>query len=300
LGGLARRATIVDRIRNQGDSFLLLDAGNFFPDPKQRNDPKIFADISWQALMDMEYAAVNLGPVEFQFGLGFWENRLSSGSFPFVSSNLKSKIDDRFIGNPYMVLQIDGLKIGVIGVLSPTSVANFDFFQDSPLAEAAEVLPPQVAVETALDQLEGIADIIVLLAALPNDEAQDLMSRFEKIDIAINHDGGDSKPDEPVFFTGNRVLVSAWHRGTHLGHLKLAFGEGSIQRIETDWIELNDDVPAHDSTSDMIVNIYREGLLERRRQKKMKRWEEFKKEQAEILQLSPEEYFQTLEEGEPN
>ncbi|MDD4159278.1 MAG: metallophosphoesterase, partial [Proteiniphilum sp.] len=128
-GGVERRITYIEQMRDRYRNVLLFDAGDFLQGTPYFNLFKGKAEVETMNLMG--YDAATLGNHEFDYGLGVLEEVVRTARFPIVSSNydfsetpLAGKI------KPYLILKKDGVKIGVIGVnVQPKgliSSANYD------------------------------------------------------------------------------------------------------------------------------------------------------------------------------
>lgn len=139
--GLARTATIVRRLRAEGQgASILLDNGDFLQgnplsdwvaEPGNLAPQEIHPMIA--AMHAMDYDAGTLGNHEFNYGLGFLQHVLAQARFPIVSANVitaeaEDPADDATFVPPHVILRrpivcTDGmvreLAIGVIGFLPP-------------------------------------------------------------------------------------------------------------------------------------------------------------------------------------
>ncbi|WP_084299276.1 bifunctional metallophosphatase/5'-nucleotidase [Dyadobacter tibetensis] len=115
LGGVARRATLINSIRKQQDNVLLLDAGDIFQGTPYFN---LFGgELEMKLMTDMGYDAATMGNHDFDNGLQGFLKQLPHAKFPFLTSNydfsdtiLKGKTQD------YQVFVKQGLRIGVFGL----------------------------------------------------------------------------------------------------------------------------------------------------------------------------------------
>ncbi len=115
MGGYARRAALIQQIRNQVNHLLLLDAGDIFQGTPYYNiyggEPEL------RLMTKMGYDASTIGNHEFDNGLDGLNEVLPFAGFPFISSNydfsqtiLNGKIET------YRIFQKGNLKIGVYGL----------------------------------------------------------------------------------------------------------------------------------------------------------------------------------------
>ena len=121
--GLARVAAAVASIRAEGGPVLLLDSGDTIQgSPTQAlafagragdgSDPII------RAMNRVGYDAMAVGNHEFDFGVERLEKSRREARFPWLSANtLRANGDPAF--DPYVVREIAGVRIGVLGLVTP-------------------------------------------------------------------------------------------------------------------------------------------------------------------------------------
>ncbi|SEK95971.1 metallophosphoesterase [Parapedobacter koreensis] len=115
LGGVARRATLVERIRSEQPNVLLLDAGDTVQGTPYFN---LFGGkVELELMSKMGYDASTFGNHEFDNGLEGLAKMLPYARFPFLTANydfsntiLKGKTRD------YIIFKKQGLRIGVFGL----------------------------------------------------------------------------------------------------------------------------------------------------------------------------------------
>jgi len=115
LGGVARRATLVETIRKENPNTLLLDAGDSFQGTPYFNF--YGGELEFKLMSLLKYDATTIGNHDFDNGVDGLYAQLPHAKFDFISSNydFKNTILDTHI-KPYKVFIKDGIKIGVFGV----------------------------------------------------------------------------------------------------------------------------------------------------------------------------------------
>lgn len=115
LGGVARRSTLIKKIRSEEANVLLFDAGDMFQGTPYFNvfDGKVELEL----MSKLGYDAGTFGNHEFDNGLNGLLKHFDKANFPFVTSNynfkgtvLEGKTKD------YLVFNKQGVKIGVFAV----------------------------------------------------------------------------------------------------------------------------------------------------------------------------------------
>ncbi len=114
LGGAARRATLIRRIRDANEHVVLLDAGDIFQGTPYFNF--FGGEPEFRAMSAMGYDAATLGNHDFDNGVGGLVSMLKFADFAFVSANYDVR-DSQLEGRvtPYVVLRRGPIRIGVLG-----------------------------------------------------------------------------------------------------------------------------------------------------------------------------------------
>ncbi len=138
--GLVRTAHLIQAARNETDTCLLFDNGDFLQgNPvgdcayEQFKNDQLDIHPMVRALNHLKYDAVTLGNHEFNYGVQFLECCLSKADFPAVSSNIitraaAERINDTTLVAPYILLdrqirdqngELHPIRIGAIGFAPP-------------------------------------------------------------------------------------------------------------------------------------------------------------------------------------
>ncbi len=115
LGGVARRAALIKKIREQEENVLLLDAGDVFQGTPYFN--YYGGELEFKLMTQMGYDACTVGNHDFDNGLEGLEKQLPHAGFPFICSNYD--FSDTVMYNKtlnYKVFEKGGIKIGVFGL----------------------------------------------------------------------------------------------------------------------------------------------------------------------------------------
>jgi len=115
MGGVARRATLISKIREEEKNVLLLDAGDIFQGTPYFN--YYGGELEFKMMSKLGYDIATLGNHDFDNGLEGLLSQLPNAQFDFVNTNynFKNTILDGYI-KPYKVIVKDGVRIGVFGV----------------------------------------------------------------------------------------------------------------------------------------------------------------------------------------
>jgi 5'-nucleotidase len=114
-GGVARRATLVKRLRAENPNTLLIDAGDAFQGTTYFNLYK--GVVEYKAMTAIGYDIGTLGNHDFDNGVEALAEAMKYAKFEFVSANYDTRgtaIENRV--KPYVVRELGGVRIGVFGL----------------------------------------------------------------------------------------------------------------------------------------------------------------------------------------
>jgi 5'-nucleotidase len=114
-GGVARRATLVERIRKENANTLLLDAGDIFQGTPYFN--YFGGELEFKLMSMLKYDVATIGNHDFDNSIEGLYKQLPNANFDFVSANynFKNTVLDTHV-KPYKIILKDGVKIGVFGL----------------------------------------------------------------------------------------------------------------------------------------------------------------------------------------
>lgn len=114
-GGIARRASLIEQIRNENPNTLLLDAGDIFQGTPYFN--YFGGELEFKLMSRLQYDLATMGNHDFDNGIEGFYKQLPHAKFDFVSANydFKNTILDTHV-KPYKIFVKDGIKIGVFGL----------------------------------------------------------------------------------------------------------------------------------------------------------------------------------------
>ncbi|HEX8775236.1 MAG TPA: metallophosphatase [Pyrinomonadaceae bacterium] len=114
-GGIARRGTLVKRVRKENPNTLLIDAGDCFQGTPYFNLYK--GVVEYKTMSAVGYDVVTLGNHDFDNGIEGLAEAMKSATFEFVSANYD--VRGTAIANrvkPYVVRQLGGIRVGIFGL----------------------------------------------------------------------------------------------------------------------------------------------------------------------------------------
>ena len=115
MGGVARRAALIESIRMEEENVLLLDAGDIFQGTPYFN--YYGGELEFKLMSMMHYDAATMGNHDFDNGIDGFYAQLPHAKFEFVSANydFKNTILNEHV-KPFKIFNKGGIKIGVFGL----------------------------------------------------------------------------------------------------------------------------------------------------------------------------------------
>ncbi len=227
-GGVAKRMTLIEQIREKNKHVLLFDCGDVFQGTPYFN---LFGgEAELKAMSLMKYDAGTMGNHDFDNGIDGFLNVLPNAKFPFICSNYDfSKTVLKGKTRQYSVFSIGKIKIGVIGI-----GIELDGLVSKSLYKETLYLDPIKTADEYGNMLKNElkCDMVVCLSHLgfsyENDKISDkvLASNTSYIDVIL---GGHTHTflNEP-FITKNAknkpvIINQVGWGGINLGYLKFNF-----------------------------------------------------------------------------
>lgn len=232
MGGVARRATLVEAIRNENPNTLLFDAGDIFQGTPYFNF--YGGELEFKLMGMLKYDAATIGNHEFDNGIEGLAAQLSYANFEFLSANydFKNTIMDGHV-KPYKTFLRDGVKIGVFGLgVELNGLVTKDMYRETVYLDPVEIAQD---ISTKLREAEK-CDLVICLSHLGyeyrNSQKPDdlkVAAQTEHIDLII---GGHTHTflDRPTLVKNRKeqeVLVNqVGCYGVNLGRIDFYFEPG--------------------------------------------------------------------------
>ena len=235
--GLAKVATLINRIRKEQPNVLLVDSGDTiqgsplasFHSRKNnvRTDPMMLV------MNSLNYDAMAVGNHEYNFGLKVLEKARGEAKFPWLSANTYDKATQKPHYKPYVVKDVAGVKIGIIGLTTPgvpnwdnpPNYAGLEFHEPVPEARkwVAELRTKEKADVVVIAMHMGVGED--LRTGEPNpgqvpheNEAVAIAKEVPGVDVIFM---GHTHRDVPSLYVNGVLLTQANHWGRHLARADL-------------------------------------------------------------------------------
>jgi 2',3'-cyclic-nucleotide 2'-phosphodiesterase (5'-nucleotidase family) len=228
-GGLARRSFYINPVRKEAKNLLVLDGGDalvlsFFGRGSEREKARRRAEVVLKIYERIGYDALNIGDTDLGLGVEYLRSLQKTPKIPFLSANLKDKKTGRPIFKSHLVKEVDGMRIGIIGLLTP----DIHPFIQKELKSYFIEDPIKAALET-INRYLADCDHVIALAHLTPTEIQTFTKRIPKISIIIG--GNDRSFIFPKQFD-HSIYVQTDAFGAHVGRMNLKLLKGSNEFVD--------------------------------------------------------------------
>lgn len=226
--GLSKLAGKIKEIKTANKNILLLDAGDIL-----HGQPivTISRGESMVKIMNaMGYDAMTPGNHDFNYG----QERLLELSkimkFPLLSANVIKKDGTRLL-EPYIIKEIDGIKIGIFGLSTPETA-----YKTNPKnIEGLTFEDPVNTAKTMVAELKGKCDIIVVLSHLGISKDSTITSdkvarEVDGIDLIVDGHSHDMLAEG--LKVNNTLIVQAQEYGKNLGIVNITCKDKKISEIK--------------------------------------------------------------------
>ncbi|MBI4842110.1 MAG: 5'-nucleotidase C-terminal domain-containing protein [candidate division NC10 bacterium] len=252
-GGLARVATLRDRIARESPNLVFVLPGDFL-------SPSTMSSLFQGSQMVATLNATGLdlatfGNHEFDFGLEATRERMRESRFTWVSSNVLDPASGLPFGGaaPFVLREVGGIRVAFIGLVTP---------ETHTLSKGASGLkfldPIQAAKEVVARARRARADVIVALTHQDMADDKQLAAAVPEIDLILG--GHEHVPlDARV---GRTLILKTGSDAVSLGRIDVTVTTGKAGRkIESKWelIPVTDQIPDKPEVAALVKQY--EGLM---------------------------------------
>jgi 5'-nucleotidase/UDP-sugar diphosphatase len=248
MGGFAYLVTAIRRERANCPECILLNAGDLVQGTPVST---IFHGLPVFELANLlGFDAATLGNHDFDYGWMQARKFIETANYPMVSANVVGA-DNRLFARPYIILNVNGLRVAVIGALTD----DMKNLSTPKLMEEWHTVPVVATARRYAAELKDKSDLIVLLAHVTGPEEREFL---------------DSAPEIPVIVTGHlhnglehemtcdgRVLVRVKAYGEELGRLDLKVDTEKKAPVSWTWKRIAIDDSKMEPAADVARQVKR-------------------------------------------
>jgi 5'-nucleotidase/UDP-sugar diphosphatase len=210
---LPTMAGIVKGERERRRDVLWLDAGDGVSGTPVSSITKGTAHFTVANFAGIDAAC--LGNHEFDYGFARIAKYREAAAFPLLCANARSPEGTLLGDSEWIVVQVDGVRVGVIGLLTEQT----PFATTKRGNEGVRFEPAKEALERLVPIVREKCDLLVALTHVGYEEDVELARSVKGVDVIV---GGHSHTDLPApVQVGDTVVVQALCYGLRLGRLEV-------------------------------------------------------------------------------
>ena len=241
IGGIAEMTTLIEEVRQQQPNVFLFDSGDIFTGALAKLTE---GRLAFELMIAMGYDAMAIGNHEFEYGHEVFAWQKNRAPFPVLGANFFYKDTDHPYAQAHAIIERNGIRIGVIGIMGQDAVTAIIPSFIAPL----DVKSPAIAVQKSVDELRDQVDLIVLLthqgktAPMQTDAESDprlqrdidadiaLAGAVKGIDVLFAGHADAGTPEPVVNPDTGTLIMQTYGQATHLGYLQLTL-DGKTGKI---------------------------------------------------------------------
>jgi S-sulfosulfanyl-L-cysteine sulfohydrolase len=248
-GGYARLAALVSEIRSQNeDRLLFLDNG----DTLHGTYPAV--QTQGKALIPILNRLGLHGMTahwEFAYGPQTFLQRASELNYPVLALNVFRKADGERVFQPFRVMELNGVKIGIAGLANPI---------------VDKLMPPSFSEGLSFDlgreelyrvvrhlRQEEQVDLVVLLSHLGFPQDMQLISEVEGIDVCLSGHT-HNRLYRPVC-QGDTLVIQSGSHGAFLGCLELSIEAGKVVDYRHELLEVHANIQPDNEIQSLLEEV---------------------------------------------
>ncbi len=203
MGGLSRKLSYIETLKNNKINPIILDAGDaLFANsqyslinlPAEKYKAKAFIE----GYEQIGCEALNIGEYDLAGGYYFLKSLERNSTIPFISANLREKESGNLAFKPYVIINGNTLKIGIIGVTDYLSKNVSELYKENYLETGAKLI----------NDLRDDVDILIMLVNGNVNKKDTILESFKDADyvylsrsISNTRSTVPQKDGYPMFYT---------------------------------------------------------------------------------------------------
>lgn len=248
-GGLSRISQYVKQVKEHNENVLFFDGGDLFHGTLPLVDSK--GDALIPVLQQMELDGFVPGNWDFAYGKEQLKNLVDQLPYPTLACNVNDQDTGRPFLTPYMIKELTGMKVGVIGLTYgyEEQIMPEDFTKGLDFSLGVE------EVEEIIDKIGGKVDLLMIVSHLGLPLDVQLGHQVKGIDLILSGHSHD-RVTRPIDADGT-IVVQAGSNSAFLGRLDITVDSGKIANFDYQLMDITEQFD-----KDPVVQELVDGILQ--------------------------------------
>jgi 2',3'-cyclic-nucleotide 2'-phosphodiesterase (5'-nucleotidase family) len=245
--GITKVATLVKEARKTDPNLLLVDSGDtiqgtpleYFHNKRNNTPP----DPMMLAMNALHYDSMTVGNHEYNFGLKVLEKARNEAKFPWLSANTYNKGTQTTHYAPFIVKEVDGVRVGVLGLTTPgipnwENVPNYEGLEFHETVSEAKKWVPILREKEKVDLVvitmhmgieEDLRTGITNPSQVANENAAVAIARgVPGVDVILM---GHTHRDVPSLVVNGVLLTQANRWASHVARVDVYLGKNESDSL---------------------------------------------------------------------
>lgn len=243
--GAARRAAYIKDVETTNNNVLVLHAGDTITGSVYSTVFLGRDEVDIMNMIGVDAAAIGNHFVDY--GLDNFTEIMKERKFPTLSVNIKNKNDNSYYALPYIVTNVNGLNVAIIGITTTDSVYNPKYVEGLVFEKDIDSLKSFLK-STPLNTTN---DVTILLSHVGYEVDKKIAEAFPKtFDVIV---GGHSHTVlEEADIVNGTPIVQAGYYGRYLGQIDLSVNSGKIEKFNYKLIPMDSNIKQDADMLDFI------------------------------------------------
>ena len=248
VGGYARIATIFKNTLEENLDTLIFDCGDTihgtYPVVKSKGMDLI------PILNKLGFDAMT-AHWEFAYGPEHFRKLVKNLNYPMLAINCYYKSSNKLVFKPYTVIEVKGLRIGVIGIAATIvdKVMPESFSKGIYFSLGKQELPFYIEELRSEERV----DLIVLISHLGLPQEMNLAQEISGIDVLLSAHT-HNRLYRPIIINKTIIIQSGCH-GSFIGRLDINFSNGKVSKFKHRLITVKESIPPDPLVQDLVNHI---------------------------------------------
>lgn len=201
-----------------------------------------------------------LGNHEFDAGFENLKKQMGYSKFPYLCSNVHVPDSLDYTFEPYRIFDVDGVKVGILGVLQLGKAGIPDCHPDC--VKGFRFTPVVQAIEKYANVVRKQCDVEILLSHIGDVDDKKMAEQFPMFDAIL---GGHSHAlIEPNTMVNNVLVVQSKNKVRYCTLVKFNLKDGKVASKSSEVIDIEKSSKSSDKIAQMVADFCKNPELEKR------------------------------------
>ena len=249
-GGYARIKSVVDKIRSESKNSIFLDCGDTF------HGTFITTQTAGNAILPV-LNAMGIDAMTAHWDFAYTPSKLRDLAYrlnyPLLAANVYMYDKKKRVFDPYIIKEIDGMRIGIFGMACEHVVQGFP----QKFSKGIYMSPEYKEIPIIASELRNKhkCNIVILLSHLGMPTDYEILSKTTGIDVCIS--GHTHNRLSGPIKAGNTLLIQSGCHGSFIGRLDLVIQNNRVVDYHHELITIDENIPKDSQIEALVQEAYK-------------------------------------------